>query len=54
LPGGFIVRELQGGRSDVPFEYRIVAKRFGVAAARLPMIAVPHAHRPHHTRARSR
>src|SRR4029077_12716030 len=29
-PGGFVVRELQGGRSDVPFEYRIVAKQFGV------------------------
>ncbi len=46
--GGFVVRELQGGRSDVPFEYRIVAKRFGVHAARLPMVAVSHAIRPRH------
>jgi hypothetical protein len=46
--GGFIVRELQGGRSDVQFEYRIVARRFGVNAARLPMVAVKHAIRPHH------
>jgi len=46
--GGFIVRELQGGRSDVPFEYRIVARRFGVNAARLPIVAVTHVLRPHH------
>ena len=51
-PGGFVVRELQGGRSDVPFEYRIVAKRFGVEAARLPMTAVPHAIRSHHAAGR--
>jgi hypothetical protein len=46
--GGFIVRELQGGRSNAPFEYRIVAKRFGVGAARLPMVTVVHAARAHH------
>jgi hypothetical protein len=49
-PGGFIVRELQGGRSDVPFEYRIVAKRFGVDAPRLPMADVTHAPRSRHPR----
>ncbi len=36
----FVVRELQGGRSSVGFGYRIVAHRFGVTAARLPMIDV--------------
>jgi hypothetical protein len=35
---GFTVRELQGGHASVPFEYRIVAKRYGVVdAQRLPM-----------------
>ncbi len=33
----FTVRELQGGHANVPFEYRIVAKRYGVNAQRLPM-----------------
>ena len=37
---GFTVRELQGGHANVPFEYRIVAKRYGVSAQRLPMTAV--------------
>jgi hypothetical protein len=37
---GFEVRELQGGRASVGFGYRIVAHRFGVSAARLPMIDV--------------
>ncbi|HYK54188.1 MAG TPA: hypothetical protein VEV38_11710 [Candidatus Eremiobacteraceae bacterium] len=36
-PNGFTVRELRHGRHDVAFEYRIVAKRFGVDAPRLPM-----------------
>lgn len=36
----FIVRELQGGRSTIGFAYRIVAKRFGVNATRLPMTVV--------------
>ncbi|HLJ84784.1 MAG TPA: hypothetical protein VKT51_11470 [Candidatus Eremiobacteraceae bacterium] len=49
-PGGFIVRELQGGRSNVPFEYRIVAKRFGVAAQRLPMVTAARAVRSRHAR----
>jgi hypothetical protein len=33
---GFTIRELQGGHASVPFEYRIVAKRYGVTAQRLP------------------
>ncbi|HLJ84783.1 MAG TPA: hypothetical protein VKT51_11465 [Candidatus Eremiobacteraceae bacterium] len=37
---GFVVRELQGGHSSVGFGFRIVAHRFGVSAARLPMIDV--------------
>jgi hypothetical protein len=36
----FVVRELQGGRSSIGFAYRIVAKRFGVNATRLPMTIV--------------
>jgi hypothetical protein len=44
---GFVVRELQGGRSSVGFGYRIVAHRFGVSAARLPMIGVRTNARPH-------
>jgi hypothetical protein len=40
---GFMVRELQGGQSNVGFSYRIVAKRFGVHAPRLPMTAVRNA-----------
>jgi hypothetical protein len=34
--GGFTVRENQGGRSTVAFQYRIVARPLGVNAARLP------------------
>jgi|SRR5579872_754747 len=37
---GFTVRELQGGHANVSFEYRIVAKRYGVNAQRLPMTPV--------------
>jgi hypothetical protein len=36
---GFVVRENQGGRSTVPFSYRVVAKPFGSHAARLPLAA---------------
>ena len=43
---GFAVRELQGGSASVAFEYRIVAKRFGVEASRLPMTVVPVAVKP--------
>jgi hypothetical protein len=35
---GFTVREAQGGSSTLGFMYRIVAKPYGVVAARLPMI----------------
>ncbi len=38
---GFSVRELQGGHASVSFEYRIVAKEFGVNEPRLPMTNVP-------------
>jgi len=34
---GFVVREAQGGRSQLPFAYRISAKPFGVADVRLPL-----------------
>jgi hypothetical protein len=40
---GFTVRELQGGRTNVGFAYRIVAKRFGLDAQRLPMTTLQHA-----------
>jgi hypothetical protein len=41
-PGGFEVVENDGGRSSIPFGYRIVAKPYGVAAARLPMVTAAH------------
>jgi hypothetical protein len=37
-PNGFEVRENGGGRSSVPFAYRIVAHPFGANAPRLPMV----------------
>ena len=37
---GFTVRELQGGHANVPFEYRVVAKRYGIDARRLPMTPI--------------
>jgi hypothetical protein len=46
---GFVVRELQGGRSSVGFGYRIVAHRFGVSEPRLPMVDMrtnARSHRP--------
>jgi len=42
----FTVRESQGGRSTIGFAYRIVAKRFGVNAARLPMSTIQHFNPP--------
>ena len=36
-PAGFEVVENEGGRSSVAFSYRIVAKPYGVTAARLPI-----------------
>ncbi|HLJ83632.1 MAG TPA: hypothetical protein VKT51_05610 [Candidatus Eremiobacteraceae bacterium] len=35
---GFVVRESQGGRSNVQFSYRIVAKPFGKDEPRLPIV----------------
>lgn len=35
---GFMVRESQGGTATIGFMYRIVAKPFGVTAARLPVM----------------
>jgi hypothetical protein len=43
---GFIVREAQGGRSQLPFAYRISAKPFGVADVRLPLTDLRSAQRP--------
>jgi len=37
-PDGFVVRELRRGHSTLAFNYRIVAKPFGVTAARLPFV----------------
>ena len=37
-PAGFVVREIRDGRSNVGFAYRIVAKKYGVHARRLPMV----------------
>jgi len=47
---GFTVLELQGGHASVGFSYRIVAKRFGVHASRLPMTAASQVAVPHHRR----
>jgi hypothetical protein len=40
-PTGFMVRELDGGRSDVAFCYRVVALRRGVVAPRLNRVSLP-------------
>jgi hypothetical protein len=37
---GFAVHEGQGGRSNFMFSYRIVAKRYGESAARLPAVTL--------------
>ncbi len=39
-PSGFTVRELGGGESNVPFDYRIVARRKGYESTRLPELQV--------------
>jgi hypothetical protein len=36
-PNGFVVREAQGGRSYIPFSYRISAKPYGIPDIRLPV-----------------
>jgi hypothetical protein len=40
-PSGFVVREAQGGRSSLSFDYRIVAKPYGSRLARLPHFDPP-------------
>lgn len=35
---GFTVVENAGGRSTIPFGYRIVARPYGVTGSRLPMV----------------
>jgi hypothetical protein len=40
-PSTFEVHELNGGTSDVPFGYRIVAKQAGAETARLPEVTIP-------------
>ena len=36
---GFVIREAQGGRSTVPFDYRIVATKFGAAGQHMAMLS---------------
>ena len=45
---GFVVQELGGGASSVPFSYRIVARRKNVSAPRLNRVTLPDApvHKP--------
>ncbi|HEV3091040.1 MAG TPA: hypothetical protein VGX91_06285 [Candidatus Cybelea sp.] len=48
---GFVVRELEHGRSSLNFDYRIVARPHGVSDVRLPQVdlkgpAMPHLKRP--------
>ena len=40
-PAGFEVRELQGGRTNVPFSYRIVARRSDVTGPRFARVRPP-------------
>jgi len=40
-PGGFEVRELQGGTSSLPFTYRVVARRKDIPGRRLEKIKLP-------------
>jgi hypothetical protein len=41
-PSGFTVRELQGGRSSVAFNFRIVARPLGDDSPRLPQSSLPY------------
>jgi hypothetical protein len=46
-PAGFFVQENMGGRSTVPFSYRIAARPYGSTAPRLPLASMPaHFDRP--------
>ena len=47
---GFVVRELQGGRSSLAFAYRIVARPFGDTSARLPVALIPRGFTPNSER----
>jgi hypothetical protein len=40
-PTSFVVHELNGGTSNVPFGYRIVAKPAGAETERLPEVTIP-------------
>jgi hypothetical protein len=40
-PTGFVVREQQGGASNIPFSYRVVARRNDLKAGRLGKFAIP-------------
>lgn len=49
--GGFVVRESQGGRSSISFDYRIVARPAGATGVRLPELHLPKfPPRRHHAR----
>ncbi len=45
---GFSVTESRGGRDSISFQYRIVAKPYGVQAARLERFAIPDSRPRHH------
>ncbi len=42
-PAGFVVQELNGGRSNAPFAYWIVGRRKDVSAPRLNRVTLPEA-----------
>ena len=49
--GGFEVREDMGGTSTIAFDYRVVAKPYGVSSPRLPMVTLPQMPKPRPTHA---
>jgi hypothetical protein len=51
---GFDVKELQGGNSNVPFSYRVVAKRKGLENVRLETVNMPSAEEQAAMRSHSR
>ncbi len=44
--GGFIVREIEHGRSSISFDYRVIARPYGASEARLPEINLRRPLRP--------
>lgn len=48
---GFEVREDMGGTSTIAFDYRIVAKPYGIGSPRLPMVTLPAMAKPRPTHA---